>query len=231
MGLLDFISAAFLDAKRATFDKLLEGLAEAKTRRQEAAFSIALIALSAKLAKADGVVTDDEVEAFYSFFDFPEEEAKNVRTVYRLAQGDVAGFEHYLSRVAGLFEDNSAVLVDVLDCLYHIALADGVFHPREMAFLDQAAEIFKLTPACVRRIKASHLGLDDDDPFAVLGLEPEANEAEVRARYRELMRDHHPDSLMSRGVPASLVKIAEGRTAAINSAYERIKAEWTMAAG
>ncbi len=210
---------------RLTLGAMLDALAERKARRDEAAFSIALIALSAKMAKADGIVTDDEIAAFCEFFHFPAEEADNVRMVYDLAQKDVAGFEHYLSRVARIFEDEPVVLEDVLDCLYHIALADGVAHPREMDLLDKAGVAFKLPPAAIRRLRLVHLGLGESDPYLILDIGHDVSDAEVKQAYRDLVRTHHPDALMARGVPVELVRIAENRMAAINDAYKQIVAE------
>ena len=117
------------------------------------------------------------------------------------------------------------VLEDVIDCLLYIALADGQAHPREMEMLETAAETFKLKPGAWRRLKAAHLGRDQDDPYIILGLEHDAGDEAVRDRYRELMRENHPDALIARGVPPGLVKIAENRTAAINAAYEKIQKE------
>lgn len=211
-------------ATRRTLGAVLEAYAEQKARRDEAAFSIALIALSAKMAKADGYVSVDEIEAFRRFFVYPDSEAHKVEMVYRLAQQDVAGFEHYLSRVARIFENAPEVLEDVLDCLFHIAVADGLEHPRERALLDQAAAAFKISPAAYRRLRAAHLGVEADDPYAILGVEPGASQQELKAAYRALVREHHPDAAMGRGVPASFVRVAEARMAAINAAYERVLA-------
>lgn len=225
MNLWDRIEAGIAATRRRTLGAFLERLAAQKQRRNEAAFSIALIALSAKMAKADGIVTDDEIEAFRDFFEFPEKEADKVRMIYRLAQQDVAGFDEYLSKIAKIFEDAPEVLEDVLDCLFHVAVADGIAHPRELELLDRAAAAFDLSGAAYHRLKAVHLGLGDDDPHLVLGIAPGASADEVKSAYRALVRDHHPDSLTARGVPHDLVKIAEGRMAAINAAYERILTE------
>lgn len=201
---------------------IMDALAAQKQRRREEAFSIALIALSAKMAKADGVVTDDEIAAFQDFFSFNDDDADKVRMIYRLAQQDVAGFDEYLARVRKLFDDAPSVLEDVLDCLLHVAVADGVAHPRELELIERAAKVFAIPPAAFHRIKAIHLGLADDDPHLVLGIEPGADAAAIRAAYRNLAREHHPDALISRGVPVDLVKIAEARMAAINAAYEQL---------
>ena len=225
MSLWDRIGVILETARKRTLGAILENLAWQKQRRNEATFSIALIALSAKMAKADGVVTDDEIAAFRDFFQFPEEEADKVRMIFHLAQQDVAGFDEYLRKVARIFEDAPAVLEDVLDCLFYVAAADGVAHPRELELLEKAANAFATHAAVWRRLKATHLGLGDDDPWLILGLEHDADHAEVKRAYRALVRDHHPDALIARGVPADLVRIAEGRMAAINTAYERILTE------
>lgn len=225
MSMWDRISAMLDAARKRTLGAVLESLAAQRQRRNEEAFSIALIALSAKMAKADGVVTDDEVAAFGDFFSFPPDEADKVRMIFHLAQQDVAGFGEYLKKVARIFDHAPAVLEDVLDCLFYVAAADGVAHPREIELLDQAADIFQTPMAAYRRLRAAHLGLGEDDPWAILGVDHDADAQTVKRVYRKLVRDHHPDALIARGVPAELVKIAEGRMAAINTAYERILTE------
>ncbi|MCB2098030.1 MAG: TerB family tellurite resistance protein [Parvularculaceae bacterium] len=225
MGILDRMEELFTTVRKRTVDSLLDALADQKQRRKEEKFSIALIALSAKMAKADGFVTDAEIRAFQDFFKFDAEDESKVRLVFDLAKQDVAGFDHYVRQVGRIFADDPVVLEDVVDCLLYIALADGQAHPREMDMLEEAAAIFRLSPGAWRRLKAAHLGHDEDDPYLVLGVAHEASEADIRAKYRNLMRENHPDALIARGVPPALVKIAENRTAAINAAYEKILAE------
>jgi len=225
MGLWSKIQVIIGETRRRTLGAALDALAEQRIKRDETAFSIALIALSAKMAKADGVVTDDEIEAFKDFFQFDESDADKVRMVYNLAQQDVAGFEHYLSRVARIFESEPIVLEDVLDCLFHIAAADGVAHPRELEMLEQAAEALPVSKAAFRRIKSVHLGLGEDDPYVILDVDHEIDLADLKPIYHKLVKEHHPDAMIARGVPPALVKIAEGRIAAINGAYEQILEE------
>lgn len=227
MTVWDRIEAVIAAARKRTLGTLLETLAVQKQRRNEAAFSIALIALSAKMARADGIVTDDETAAFRDFFGFPEKEADKVRMVYRLAQQDVAGFDEYLTRVAKIFEDAPEVLEDVLDCLFYVAVADGVAHPRELELLERAAAAFGVRGVAYSRLKAAHLGLGEDDPWLILGIGHDADADQVKAVYRSLVREHHPDALMARGVPLDLVRVGEARMAAINAAYERILVEMT----
>jgi DnaJ like chaperone protein len=225
MSVWDKIETVIASARKRTLGALMDAIAAQKQKRNEVAFSVALIALSAKMAKADGVVTDDEFAAFRDFFAFPEEDAGKVRMIYGLAQQDVAGFDEYLARVAKIFEDSPEVLEDVLDCLFHIAVADGVAHPRELEMLDRAASAFDVSGAAYRRLRAVHLGLGEEDPYLIMGVDHKAQAADIKAAYRALARDHHPDALMARGVPNDLAKLSERRMAAINAAYERILAD------
>lgn len=194
--------------------------------RRRVAFSIAMIALSAKMAKADGVVTQDEVVAFQEIFAVPPREHRNVARLYNLAKQDTAGFEAYAERMAGLCgsgEENCAMLEDILDGLFHIAKADGMVHEREVAFLRRVAEIFAISDNHFERILARHAITGASDPYAVLGVERGVPFEEVRRCYRRLVVENHPDRLIARGVPEEFLAIANSRLAAINAAFESIE--------
>jgi DnaJ like chaperone protein len=188
-------------------------------------FTIAVIALAAKMAKADGVVSDEEVEAFDRIFRVPPDEQANVRRFFNLARGDSAGYEAYAGQIARLFAGNPAVLEDILDGLFEIAAADGVLHPSENEFLERVADIFGFAPGEFRRIRASHFPPDAADPYVVLGVGYDASDEEIKRTYRLLVRENHPDSLIARGVPEEFVKLATDKLAAINTAFEKIEAE------
>jgi DnaJ like chaperone protein len=194
--------------------------------RRKVAFSVAMIALSAKMAKADGVVTQDEVRAFRKIFHVPPEEAGNVARLFDLATADVAGFEAYAERLANLCgsgRPNCAMLSDILDGLFFIARADGVLHEREGRFLRRIAEIFEIDDAHYQAILARHVELGAADPYIVLGIERGGSLEEVRRRYRKLVVENHPDRLIGRGLPEEFIAIATTRIAAINAAYELIE--------
>ncbi len=189
------------------------------------AFTIAMIALSAKMAKADGIVTDEEVEAFDRIFRVPPEERASVRRFFNLARQDTAGYEAYASQIARLYAGKPAVLEDILDGLFEIAKADGVLHPGENVFLERVADIFGFAPGEYRRIRASHFAPDAADPYVVLGVAYDAGDDEIKRTYYRLVRENHPDSLIARGVPQEFILLATDKLAAINGAYEKILAE------
>jgi DnaJ like chaperone protein len=188
------------------------------------AFTIGMIALGAKMAKADGVVTDIEIAAFKQVFHIPESELPAVARVFNLAKQDTAGFETYARQIARLFEAQHTILEDVLDGLFHIAKADNAFHPGEHGFLRQVALIFGFDEQDFARIRARHVTVADD-PYLILGLSRDASEEEIRRRYRELVREYHPDRHIAAGMPEEMIDIATERLQKVNEAYDRIMRE------
>jgi DnaJ like chaperone protein len=194
--------------------------------RRRVAFSVAMIALSAKMAKADGVVTQDEVRAFQQIFEVPRDQVRNVARLYDLAKQDVAGFEAYaqqMARLCGSGHSNCRMLEDILDGLFFIATADGMLHERESRFLQRVAEIFDIEESHYKTIMARHVHLGPADPYVILGIDRGRPFADVKKRYRQLVADNHPDRLIGRGLPQEFIKIATARLAAINAAYETIE--------
>lgn len=189
---------------------------------QQIAFTIGVIALGAKMAKADGQVTRDEVEAFKQIFKVPPEDMKDVARVFNQARKDVAGYEAYASQIANLFEPAMQTLEDLLHGLFHIAKADQVIHPAELDYLKKVAEIFGFNEASFSRIRAYHLGPDLADPYTILGIEPNASEEEIKRTWRVLIQENHPDRAMARGLPQEFVDLATEKLATINDAYDRI---------
>ncbi len=194
------------------------------SQHNSAAFTIALVSLSAKLAKADGVASRIEAETFERLHSVTPSELANVRRIFDLAAEDVAGFETYAERVAALLAHDRGLLHDVLEGLFHIAAADGILHPEEERYLKLAAGRFGFSDADFRAMRALFIH-DPDDPYTVLGLHPGVDNATLRARFRQLAREHHPDLLMARGVPKEFVELATAKLAAINAAYDAIARE------
>jgi DnaJ like chaperone protein len=200
------------------------GLDRSVAPQNDIAFTIAVIALSAKMAKADGVVSPLEVQAFKQMFQTAPEEEGNVKRVFNLAKQDVAGYESYADEIGRLLKDNRKLLQDVLEGLLYIATADGGLHPSEDAFLADVARRFGFTPSEFRFFRARFVA-DSCNPYDVLKLGPQATDDEIRRQYRKLVSDNHPDKLIGRGVPAEFVDIATRKLAAINAAYDTISKE------
>jgi DnaJ like chaperone protein len=205
-----------------------ESLAEVFDRlrtppERSVAFTIAVIALGAKMAKADGRVTRDEVAAFREVFQIAPGEEANAARVFDLARQDVAGYEDYARRIRGMFGEGSPTLCDLMEGLFHIALADGAYHPKEDRFLARVAEIFDLPERQFRALRGRFVP-EARDPYTVLGVTPEAPLDEIRRAWRQQVRETHPDVMLARGVPEEAIRLAERRLVDINRAWEEISA-------
>ena len=196
------------------------------SRHKQVAFTIAAIALAAKMASADGHASEDEFLTFQRLFRVPEREQANAARFYRMAKQSTAGFEAYATQARKLLGAHQDVLEDLLEALLLIAVTDGV-HDGEMDYLDRVAEIFGISGQAYARIRALYLPQAEDDPFMILGLAPGTSLTEVRAAWRALVKEHHPDKHMEHGTPAEFIRVAEDRMAAINNAYQAIVRQYS----
>lgn len=209
----------------ATWHRFGDGDGGDPDPRQRVAFTIAVIALGAKMAKADGAVTRDEVAAFGEVFQIPPGEEEHVRLVFDLARKSTAGFDSYARQVGRLFAADRAVLEDLLGGLFHIALADGRVCAAEDEYLREVARHFGLAATDYDRIRALHAGSAHDggeDPHAILGVEPGAPPTAIREAYHRLVRETHPDLVIAQGLPPECIALATARVARINAAYDRL---------
>ena len=210
-------------------DKMSESIREAGQEDGEdadatkrIAFTIGVIVLGAKIAKADGRVTEDEIRAFKEVFHIPQEELKNVGRLFNQARRDARGFEPYAKQIGRMFRGNPAVLEELMDGLFHIARADGRVAEPELDYLKRVAEIFGLDARAWERLQAANLGKAEDNPFSVLGVSPDASDEELKAAYRTLVRENHPDRLIAQGMPQEFIDLANDKLAKINTAYDRV---------
>jgi DnaJ like chaperone protein len=212
-----------LDYLEAGSQALL-GLFETRTPSESVVFSIAFIALAAKLAKADGTVTRDEVTTFRRIFEIPPEEEANAARVFNLCRQETTGFETYARQLSGVFAstpNGDMHREDVLDGLFHIAVADGKYHDDEDVFLRRVADVFGLDADVYVRLRARHVP-EFRDPYSILGVSAGVSLDELRAVRRRYVRDNHPDVLISKGLPREMVELANARLASFNQAYDEI---------
>jgi len=174
------------------------------------------------MAKADGVITRDEVKAFKEAFRVSDGEIKHVARIFNLAKEDVTGYEAFAEDLVNVFKGNRKLLEDVLEGLFHIAKADETLHPQEEQFLRNVAKRFGLTDTEFNYIKARNVVATERNPYDVLGVNPNVSNDELKSHYRRLIADNNPDKLLARGVPKEFVNIANKRVAAIDAAYDAI---------
>jgi DnaJ like chaperone protein len=221
-------SAVAQSSVGASIGTLFGGAADAereprdRSADNEVPFTVGVIALSAKMAKADGIITRDEVKAFKEAFRVSDGEIKQVARIFNLAKEDVTGYEAFAEDLVNVFKGNRKLLEDVLEGLFHIAKADEMLHPQEEQFLRNVAKRFGLTDTEFNYIKARHVNATERNPYDVLGVKPSVSNDELKSHYRRLIADNNPDKLLARGVPKEFVTIANKRVAAIDTAYDAI---------
>jgi len=195
---------------------------------EDPAFSTAVTALGAKLARADGRSDALEYDAFSEVFT-PEKGSEGaVQRLFELARQTTHGYESYARRLAKRYRNCPQLLEDVVDGLFHIARSDGAVTDRELEYLQRVSELFGLSALAWRRVKATHLGQAPDDPYAVLEVEPDAPDEAVRRAWRRALSESHPDRAIGRGLPAEYVEVAQAKSAAINAAFDAVMRERRM---
>lgn len=198
--------------------RVAQRVAEARRHRTAVAFTVAAIALAAKMARADGYATQAEFQTFQRLFNVAPGERANAARFYNLAKSSTAGFEIYADQAAAALGPGSPLAEDLVAALMEMALTDGLSGP-ELDYLDQVAARLGLRPEQIACVKRRYLGWGDCAPCAVLGVGPEATPGEIRSAYRALVKRHHPDRHMADGTPPEFIRLAEARMAEINDAY------------
>ncbi len=189
---------------------------------QSVAFTISIIALSAKMAKADGRVTVDEVRTLRQIFEFSERDEADIGRVFDLARQDATGFQSYARKIYRMFQNRPEMLDDIFESLFVISLADGQFHENEKLFLEEVREIFHVRESFFRCLTSRYVKDADSDPYDILGVSHDADAEDIRSAYYKIIRDNHPDALRARGLPPETIALAEQRVRVANSAYESL---------
>ncbi|NQV43459.1 MAG: TerB family tellurite resistance protein [Rhodospirillales bacterium] len=212
-----------VDRMRETVPGADQQLDPNDTEARQVAFTMAVIVLGAKLAKADGAVTTDEVAAFKRVFKVPPGDAGDVGKLFNEAKQDARGFEPYARQIAQIFSNDRMMLEELMGALFHIANADGEYHPAERDYLAKVAVIFGFGQQDFIRLEDTYIkGKDADDPYEILDVSKDASDDEVKATYRKLIRENHPDVMMAKGLPQEFIDLANEKMATINAAYDRI---------
>ena len=193
-----------------------------ETALKQIGFTIGVIVLSAKMAKADGKVTENEIRAFKEKINVPDNEIKNVAKLWDQAKKTTDGFQIYARQIANLLEKNSSVLEELLKLLIIIALADGKITIPEIKYLKEVGNIFGFSEEDFERIYLSKSGVSSD-PYQILGVSRDASINEIKQKWKQLAINHHPDRLISQGIPEDLIHKSTSRLKEINNAWDTIQ--------
>ena len=217
IGALIWIVAGHAIDKIKTKQKLPE-----ESALKQIGFTVGVIVLSAKMAKADGKVTKEEIRAFQNKISVPENEIKNVARLWDQAKKTTDGFEVYAQQICQLLGKNSSVLEELLNLLIIIAKADGKITKSEILYLKQVSIIFGFSIEKFERIYSSNLG-EISDPYQILGVTRNTPIVEIKNRWKMLASNHHPDKLIAQGLPIDFIEKSTNRLKEINNAWDIIK--------
>ncbi len=187
-------------------------------------FTIAVIALSAKMAKADGIVSKEEVNAFSQIFEIPKGQEKHVSNVYNLARQDIAGYEIYAKKIAKMLKNKKILLENIIEGLLFISIADGAYHPKEDKFVNNVASIFSIKRDRLDYLKNMYIDTSANSYYKILNVSPGDNLEQIRKQWKKLVLEHHPDMVLARGLPEEAIRLTTVKLARINEAWENIKA-------
>ena len=192
-------------------------------QQKQKVFALSIIILSAKIAKADGQVTKDEIYAFKDKFNIPENEMTEVGKIFNEAKKNKDGYELIANQVGLLFSDNKLLLEELLNNLFYIAESDGNTSVHEIEVLKSISNSFGLSKKDFQRIFHTRLNNKESDPYKVLSVNREEDDSNIRKRWLQLNKEHHPDNLIAKGLPKEFIDQANDELSSINLAYDKIK--------
>ena len=191
-------------------------------------FALSIIILGAKIAKADGIVTKEEIEVFKEKFRISPNDMGQVGKIFNEAKKTSYGFESIAQQISDLFHDNRIILEELLNNLFYIAEADGKISDNELNFLRTISSIFKFDENTFERIYQTRLNDKESNPYKVLGVNRADDDETIRKAWIKLTKEHHPDNLISKGMPPEFIKQTTEEMSSINSAYDRIQKQRAM---
>ena len=186
-------------------------------------FALSLIILSAKLSKADGRVSKEELIAVKEKLQIPDSEIDQVAKIFNKAKDESTGYEPYAKQISEIFKGNQNVLEEVINILFYIAEADGHVSNEEESMIANIAFIFGLSQNQYESIKESRKSSDKLNPYIVLESQPTDDLKSIRKKYIKLSKEHHPDLLISKGVPIEVINESKNKMRAINAAWDQIQ--------
>jgi len=198
-----------------------------QAEQTQAAYFVSLFSILGKMSKIDGLVTKDEIVVVQNFINslpMDEREKQFARQVFNEAKDSRYAIEDFAAQLYLAIQHQPALKVSFFDLMFKIAAADGKLHPAEETALKSIKTIFRLSDRQYDDIKAVYFQ-EVDKYYKILNCTPESSDEEIKANYKKLVKDFHPDMIISKGLPEEFVEFAESRFREIQKSYEKIRKE------
>jgi len=200
------------------------------TDENEATYFIAFFSMMAKVAKADGVVTQEEikgVEQFITDSNLSKESGDFAKRIFIEAKDSSSTIEEFATQFYSFAREEPELLHSMLEMLLRISFSDSHFHPNEEKMVLIVKDIFNISDYDYELIKKSFVPTSADalleKQYAVLNCTVDSTDGEIKQSYKKLIRNFHPDTLFSKGLPQEFMQFATNKLQEINAAYEAIK--------
>ncbi len=212
-------------------------------RQKEVEFLVATFSMLGKIAKADGLVSADEIAFINSFIDQELEldgRSKRIAIeIFNRAKDDHSSIYQYAQQCSEIFQHDDAMRETLYRVLFMTALADGHLHPAEKEILEQLPLYLQIRDGAYERLEAelgrghrsragsggnSSAGSSEnlDQCYKILGLDKTATDAEIKSAYRKKAQEYHPDKLASKGLPEGFTKFATEQMTLFSDAVDKI---------
>ncbi len=196
-------------------------------RSQEArdvSFVQSMAGLAAKISKADGSVSENEIRTFKKLFN--TDKNPQIARIFNEAKQTVSDYQSYAKQLKILSRDNLDMKESIIENLFKIAVVDGEVLSDEQDMLEDIANIIELPQGNYTIIKDRFIAKPCNDSlqdyYQVLGVFYNAGDKEIKRRWKELINQYHPDLAQAKGASPEEIENYTLKMAEINNAYEQI---------
>jgi DnaJ like chaperone protein len=196
--------------------------------RAQMTFFVASFSMLAKIARADGRVVDSEISSVRRFMvedlKLNDQSMRAAEMIFRSALNSNQGFDDFAMQFHQQFHDQPQLMEMMIDIMIRVSVADSQLNVIEEQMISSAVRIFNISADTYQKIRLRYIR-DSEKYYAILGCNRKDTNEHIKQQYRKLVRDFHPDTIASKGLPEEFIKFANDKFREIQEAYDIIKNE------
>jgi len=220
----------FVDKREEVYLKSIPGGQGGLSSNEEAQliFFTAAFSMLAKICKADGQISEREIQAVEAFMardlQLDREGQETAKRIFRQAVDSPEEFSAFAHQFYLVFRAQPHIIELMVDVLLRVSTADGHISTEEEVMLLSATRIFKVSDTDYSRLKSKYVRVTNKY-YATLKCDETASDEEIKKQYRILVTEFHPDKIEAKGLPEEFIKFANDKFREIQEAYEHVKKE------